>query len=71
MFYEEDYSLMLKKNVIEYFDTVRNVAAVLNITEAAVSQWGPIIPEKRALQLERLTGGNLVVEKKNYKANRL
>ena len=50
---------MYKATVIAYFDTAVNLASFLKIDSAAVSQWGEIIPEKRAARLEKMTNGDL------------
>ncbi len=34
-----------------------DIARLLGITDAAVAQWGEIIPPKRAIELEQKTGG--------------
>jgi hypothetical protein len=48
-----------KIDVIAYFGTGVEVAKILDITPAAVSKWGSIIPELQAMKLERLTNGAL------------
>ncbi|WP_406706292.1 Cro/CI family transcriptional regulator [Sodalis sp.] len=50
---------MKKIDVIRYFGGVCSTANMLGITHVAVSRWPPIIPEKRAMQLERLTKESL------------
>jgi len=50
---------MLKKDVIEYFGGTMKTAEKLNIKHPAVSKWGKHIPELRAYQIEKLTGGQL------------
>ena len=50
---------MRKQDVIEYFGTMTLAADALGISVPAVSQWPEIVPELRALQLERVTGGKL------------
>ncbi len=39
---------MYKKDVIDHFGTQRAVAKALGISDAAVSQWKEVIPEKEA-----------------------
>lgn len=39
---------MYKKDVIDHFGTQRAVAKALGISDAAVSQWKEVIPEKDA-----------------------
>lgn len=50
---------MTKSDAVKYFGNVSRLAAALNISQAAVSQWNDDIPELRAHQLEKLTGGAL------------
>ncbi|MBG6243372.1 MAG: hypothetical protein EKE20_16945 [Candidatus Symbiopectobacterium sp. Dall1.0] len=58
---------MKKSDVIKYFGGVRSTANMLGITHVAVSRWSPIIPEKRAMQLDRLTKENLKYDPFLYK----
>ena len=48
-----------KADVINYFGSAAELARKLNISEAAISQWGESIPQVRAYQIEVLTGGKL------------
>lgn len=58
---------MKKTSVLEYFDNVvSEVAKACNVSTAAVSQWGEIIPEKNALKLHRHTRGKLKYEEQYY-----
>ena len=50
---------MLTKDAIEHFGSVQKVAAALGIFRSAVYQWGPNVPPRRALELEKLTKGKL------------
>ena len=50
---------MKKADAINYFGSAAELARKLNISEAAVSQWGDTIPQGRAYQIEVLTGGAL------------
>lgn len=50
---------MYKSRVIHYFQSASALARALHIARASVSGWGEIIPEKRALQIERITSGAL------------
>ena len=52
---------MQKKIAVEYFGSAKKLAEVLGVTKGSVSQWGEHIPELRAYQIERLTGGKLKV----------
>ena len=60
---------MLKHTALEHFGTQTEIALQLNINQAAVSQWGEVIPEKQAGRLERLTGGFLKFEEAHYQTN--
>jgi len=57
---------MNKSDVIAHFGSVGAVAAALKIKGAAVSQWGALVPARRAYQLERLTNGALKVDESLY-----
>jgi len=48
---------MLKIQAVQYFGDQAKLARFLDIEPSAVYQWGEVIPEKRAMQLERLTAG--------------
>ena len=50
---------MKKSYVIEHFKGPSRAAIVLGISQAAVSQWRDLIPEKQAMRLERITEGTL------------
>lgn len=50
---------MLKTDAVAFFGTQTALAQTLGVTQAAVAQWGEVIPEKQSLRLERLTEGAL------------
>lgn len=50
---------MNKKDVIKHFRGVSKVAEALNIRSQSVSQWPEQIPPLRAMQIERITKGEL------------
>ena len=50
---------MLKHEAIKYFGSQTNLAKKLKINQAAVSQWGELVPPLRAYEIERLTKGKL------------
>ncbi|MCG9962375.1 MULTISPECIES: Cro/CI family transcriptional regulator [Shewanella] len=52
---------MKKTDAIKYFGSSIKLAEALGLNKSAVSQWGEEVPELRAFQLERLTGGELKV----------
>ena len=58
---------MDKQKVVEYFGSQRAVARALGISDAAVSQWKEIIPEKDAHRLELVTSGVLKFQEKAYR----
>lgn len=58
---------MLKKEVIAHFGSQRAVAKALRISDAAVSQWKEIIPEKDAYRLEAITSGALKFDEGSYR----
>ena len=56
---------MKVKDAVAYFGSKRKVADVLGLTIHAVYMWGKDdddIPQRRAYELERLSGGALVVD---------
>ncbi|ENG36819.1 regulatory protein cro [Escherichia coli P0305260.9] len=58
---------MYKKDVIDHFGTQRAVAKALGISDAAVSQWKEVIPEKDAYRLEVVTAGALKYQERAYR----
>lgn len=58
---------MYKKDVIAHFGTQRAVAKALGISDAAVSQWKEVIPEKDAYRLEGVTAGALKYQESAYR----
>lgn len=57
---------MLKSAAISYFQTQKGIATALGITQAAVSKWPELIPEKQALRLARITENGLVYDPALY-----
>lgn len=57
---------MLKTRVLSHFKTQAKVAEFLDISEAAVSQWGEIVPYHSACELERRTRRSLKVDHSLY-----
>lgn len=53
---------MKTEHAIKFFGSAKKLADSLGISNAAVSQWGQNVPELRALQLERITEGELIAE---------
>ena len=52
---------MRKTDVIQHFGSAAKVAAALDISRAAVSQWPEDVPESSAYKIESVTGGALRV----------
>ncbi|EHN8802015.1 Cro/CI family transcriptional regulator [Enterobacter asburiae] len=50
---------MKTEDVIKHFGKKANVARALNIARSSVSEWGELVPERRAARLEKITGGAL------------
>lgn len=50
---------MRKSEVISHFGSKVKTARALNISPASITQWGDIVPESRAYQIEHITGGAL------------
>jgi len=50
---------MYKTEAVKYYGNQNKLAAALGVSDAAVSSWSAIIPEKQAGRLERLTNGQL------------
>ncbi|CZW10005.1 MULTISPECIES: Cro/CI family transcriptional regulator [Enterobacteriaceae] len=59
---------MYKKQVIDHFGTQRAIAKALGISDAAVSQWKEVIPEKDAYRLQVVTEGALKYDETAYRA---
>ncbi|MEI9697331.1 Cro/CI family transcriptional regulator [Moellerella wisconsensis] len=57
---------MLKDEAIKYFGSQRAIAERLNLSDAAVSYWKEIIPERAALKLSRITNGKLKYKPEFY-----
>lgn len=61
---------MLTKDVIEYFGSRAVIARKLQISRAAVSKWGDVVPEGSAYKLESLTNGDCKVDASLYLPSR-
>ncbi|HGM7029087.1 TPA: Cro/CI family transcriptional regulator [Serratia liquefaciens] len=57
---------MYKETVISHFGGVVNTAMALGIKHPAVCRWGNVIPEKQAMRIEHLTGGELKYQPELY-----
>jgi len=58
---------MRKDEAIKHFGTAAALARALDISPASVSEWGEMVPEGRAYQLQVLTAGALRVDPSAYK----
>ena len=50
---------MKKADAIAHFGSKVKLAIALGVSQAAISKWPDDVPELRAYQIERLTGGEL------------
>lgn len=55
---------MLTKDAVAHFKGKSKLAAVLDISPAAISQWGEVVPKARQYQLQVLSNGALKVADK-------
>jgi hypothetical protein len=46
---------MKTKEAVKYFRGASLLASAINVTPAAISQWGKYPPDKRQLQIERIS----------------
>jgi transcriptional repressor of cell division inhibition gene dicB len=53
---------MKTADVVRHYGTQTAAAAALGIDQSSVSGWGEFPPDKRQLQIERLTDGALKAE---------
>lgn len=58
---------MLKEAAIRYYGSQAAIAAALEISESAVSQWPRTVPFEAAKALEELTGGACPVDRSQYR----
>jgi len=57
---------MKKKTAIDYFGSKAEIARVLKISRQAVSNWGDVVPIKKAWKLQAASGGVLDMRLKDY-----
>ncbi|HCN7969992.1 TPA: site-specific DNA-methyltransferase [Escherichia coli] len=50
---------MFKSDVINFYGTKAKVAKAAGVDPSAVSQWGELVPEGRAMRLQEASGGEL------------
>lgn len=53
---------MKTQQAIDHYGSATALADALSVTLPAISQWGEFPPDKRQLQIERLTDGALKAE---------
>ena len=61
---------MKKADAIKHFGTRIRSAEVLGISQASISGWGELVPEKNAARLAAASDGALVYEPRVYDAYR-
>jgi hypothetical protein len=57
---------MKTQDAIAYFGSASAVAVAANISKAAVSQWGELVPLKTAVLLEHVSQGRLPANAMDY-----
>ncbi|ECD3769692.1 transcriptional regulator [Salmonella enterica subsp. enterica] len=57
---------MFKLDAINFYGTRANVAKAAGVDPSAVSQWGELVPEGRAMRLQEASGGELHYDPKVY-----
>lgn len=57
---------MKKTDVLAYFGSATKTAVALNISDAAISKWGDVIPRARAMEIALFTEGKLKYVKSHY-----
>lgn len=57
---------MLTQDAVQYFGNQSSIARALDISAAAVSKWGEIVPLESALALEILTARRLRCDRTQY-----
>ena len=57
---------MKTQEVIRHFGSQAAVARALGITSSAVNQWRETVPLATAARLEKITGGELVLDVDQY-----
>ena len=60
------YWKMKVKKALDFYKTQQILATALGISQAAVSKWDELMPEKQALKLDRLTKGELAYDPSLY-----
>lgn len=60
------WRVMFKSDVINFYGTKAKVAKAAGVDPSAVSQWGELVPEGRAMRLQEASGGELQYDPKVY-----
>ena len=50
---------MTKQSAIDFFGSAAELARVLGVSKAAISQWGEQVPMRRQFEIEHVSGGAL------------
>jgi DNA-binding transcriptional regulator YdaS (Cro superfamily) len=58
---------MLTSDVVTHFGNQAAIANALEISRAAVSKWGEVVPEGSAYKLQAITNGKLKVRPDLYR----
>lgn len=61
---------MLKEEAIKFFGSKTKLAKAAGVSQASVSRWGEIIPERRAARLAEITEGALKYDLTLYGAEK-
>lgn len=61
---------METQRVVDLYGTKAAIARALDISQVAVTRWGNVVPKGRALELERITNGELKCDLSLYKGQR-
>ncbi|HHE7967379.1 MULTISPECIES: Cro/CI family transcriptional regulator [Serratia] len=61
---------MHKEEAINFFGSKTKLAKAAGVSQASVSRWGDIIPERRAARLAELTNGALRYDMTLYGAEK-
>ena len=57
---------MYTRDAIKFFGSQKILTEKLGVCRQAIYQWGEVVPWRRALQLEKLSGGKLPIRKNHY-----
>lgn len=57
---------MLKQEAIKFFGNKTKLAQAAGVKLSSVSVWGDLVPEGRAMRLQKASGGKLQYNPKTY-----